>query len=366
MDYSDSFYRMLGKEYLFSLGISFFLRNPEYLQIQNLREKFIFLNSFGINPRVIDPTIRVKRGETTSLDPILSVEKRICTGDVYFAEIPDIIAGLSDIFCFRSFRSRAKDFEKESGIEDANYFEYSFEKEHPILDLIPQLFFRKKGYCIMGGGATKLYDADYGVDFVAYNSPTLDLLKKHGLVNNGFFLNELVLIRRFAHEFMNSPVARIENNSEPEIILFESEPRERVLGAKHGIMQIVPKLKLGLANCGYVVYEGENVTENEIDQRLTKNIEYKGIIGLINIKSLQFIRPVTTTRISDNRIREYAEERIRYYLLCNFTFNELLEIAKHKSQKHTNISGVLGFLFDRQKLPTETIIEELAKVTIEM
>lgn len=362
MDYSNSFYRMLGKEYLSSLGINFLSENPEYVGIRNLREKFIFLNSFGINPSLIDPSVSSKRIETTSLSPILSIEKKMITGYVYFTEIADIIRQLSDIFCFRSFYKRDKDFENKRGIEDVNYFEYPFTKEHAILDLVPQLFFRKKGYCILGGGATKLSDHDYGVDFIAYNSPTLDLLKKHKLVKNGFFLNELVLIRKFPHEFINSPLARVENNK-AEIILFESEPsRQRVLGSNHGIMQIVPKLKLGIANCGYVVYEGEKVTDDEIKQRLNKDIKYKEDIGIINIKPFEFIEPATTIQINDNRIKEYAEERIRYYLLCNFTLNELLALAKSENQRYTNISAVFNFLFDSQKLPIENTIEKLIKV----
>ncbi|NVM56116.1 MAG: hypothetical protein HWN66_20635 [Candidatus Helarchaeota archaeon] len=353
---------MLGKEYLCSLGINFFSENPEYVEIRNLREKFIFLNSFEINPTAIDPNKFSKRIETTSLSPILSIEKKMITGDIYFTEIPDIIRKLSNIFCFRSFYKRDKDFENKNSVKDANYFEYPFTKEHAILDLIPQLFFRKKGYCILGGGATKLSDHDYGVDFIAYNSPTLDLLKKHKLVKNGFFLNELVLIRNSPHEFMNSPLTSFANN-EAEIILFESEPsRQRVLALKHGIMQIVPKLKLGIANCGYVVYEGEKVTENEIKQRLTKDIMYKENMGIINIKPVEFIEPKTTIQINDDRIREYTEGRIRYYLLCNFTLNELLALAKPDNQIYTNISAVFNFLFDRQKLLTETIIEELIEV----
>lgn len=284
MDYSNSFYQMLGKEYLSSLGIHFLSGNPEYVEIRNLREKFIFLNSFGINPTVIDPNKFSKRIETTSLSPILSIEKKT-TGDIYFTEIPDIIIKLSDIFVFRSHNERDKDLENTKGIEDANYFEYPFEKEHPVLDLIPQLFFRKKGYCILGGGATKLSDHDYGVDFIAYDSPTLDLLKKHKLVKNGFFLNELVLIRKFHHKFMNNSLTRVEDK-ESEIILFESEPNKlRALGqGKHGIFQILPKLKLGLANCGYVIYEGEKVTENEIKQNTTLNtITVLNKISMTNI-----------------------------------------------------------------------------------
>ena len=373
MDYSNSFYQMLGKECLSSLGINFFSENPEYAEIKNLREKFIFLNSFGINPSVIDPNIASKRTETRSLSPILSIEKKI-TGDVYFTEIPDIIIKLPDIFCFRSFYKRHKDFEGKNGIKDANYFEYPFEKEHPILDLIPQLFFRKKGYCILGGGATKLSDRDYGVDFIAYNSPTLDLLKKHKLVKNGFFLNELVLIKKFHHEFMNNSLTRVENK-EPEIILFESEPNKlRALGqGKHGIFQILPKLKLGLANCGYVIYEGEKVTENEIKQNSYIKHDYgakqntydKYIknIGIINIKPFEFIEPKAKIQINENRIKEYTEERIRYYLLCNFTLSELLELTKSENQGYTNMSEVFDFLFDRQRLPTETIIGKLVELT---
>lgn len=41
MDYSNSFYQMFGKEYLSSLGINFFSKNPEYVEIKNLRKKFI-------------------------------------------------------------------------------------------------------------------------------------------------------------------------------------------------------------------------------------------------------------------------------------------------------------------------------------
>ncbi len=361
MNYSNSFYQILGKEYLSSLGINFFSENPEYIEIRNLREKFIFLNSFGINPTIIDPSKFCKRIETTSLSPKLSIEKKMGT-EVYFTEIPEIIRKLSNIFCFRSFYKRDKDFENKNTVKDANYFEYPFDKEHPILDLIPQLFFRKKGYCILGSGATKLSDRDYGVDFIAYNSPTLDLLKKYKLVKNGFFLNELVLIRNFPHEFMDSPLTRVADN-EAEIILFESEPsKQRVLAPNHGVMQIVPKLKLGIANCGYVVYEGEKATENEIKQRLTKDPMYQENMGMINIKPVQFVEPKTTIQISDDRIREYAEERIRYYLLCNFTLNELLALAKSENQRYTNISAVFNFLFDSQKLPIETIIEVLIKV----
>jgi len=362
MDYSNSFYQILGKENLSPLGINFFSENPEYVEVRNLREKFIFLNSFGINPSDIYPNISSKI-ETTSLSPILSVEKKIITGDVYFTEIPHIIRKLPDIFCFRSFSKRDKIFENKNNIKSANYFEYPFDKEHPILDLIPQLFFRKKGYCILGGGATKLSDYDYGVDFIAYNSPTVDLLKKHKLVQNGFFLNELVLIRKFPHEFMNSSLTKVENK-EPEIILFESEPsRQRILASNHGIMQILPKLKLGIGNCGYVIYEGEKVTENEIKQRLNKDIKYKENIGIINIKPFEFLEPKATIQINDNMIKEDAEERIRYYLLCNFTLNELMELARSKNQEYTNISAVFEFLFDRQKLLTETIIEKLIEVT---
>jgi len=363
MDYSNSFYQMLGKEYTLSFGINFFSENPEYIEIKNLREKFIFLNSFGINPSVVDSNIFSKRIETTSLSPILSIEKKTITGDVYFIEIIEIIKKLPNIFCFRSFYKRDKDFENKKSIEDANYFEYPFDKEHAILDLIPQLLFRKKGYCILGGGATKLSSLDFGVDFIAYNSPTLELLKKHNLVKNGFFLNELVLIRHFHNEFINSPLTRVENN-EPEIILFESEPsRQRVLATNHGIMQILPKLKVGIANCGYVIYEGnEKVTDNDINQRLGKDIEYKNKIGLININPFEFFEPKATIEISDNRIREYAENQIRYYLLCNFTLNELLELAKSENQ-YNNLSEVFGFLFDNQKLSTETIIEKLKEVT---
>lgn len=101
MDYSNSFYQMLGKEYLSSLGIHFLSGNPEYVEIRNLREKFIFLNSFGINPTVIDPNKFFKRIETTSLSPILSIEKKMSTGDIYFTEMPDILRKLSNVFCFR-------------------------------------------------------------------------------------------------------------------------------------------------------------------------------------------------------------------------------------------------------------------------
>lgn len=363
MDYSTSFYQMLEKEYLSSLGINFFSENPEYAEIRNLREKFTFLNSFGINPSVVDSTVFSKRIETTSLSPILSIEKKTLTGDVYFTEIPDIIRKLSNIFCFRSFDKRDKDFENKRGVEDANYFEYPFDKEHAILDLIPQLLFRKKGYCILGGGATKLSDYDYGVDFIAYNSHTIELLKKHKLIKNGFFLNELVLIRKFPHEFMNSPLTRVENK-EPEIILFESEPNKvRVLNTRHGIMQILPKLKEGIANCGYVIYEGiEKVTDEDIKLRLNKDIQYKNNIGIINIRPFEFFEPKVTIQINDNRIKEYAEERIRYYLLCNFTLNELLELAKSENQTYTNMSAVFDFLFDKEKLPIEIIIEKLKEI----
>ncbi len=51
------------------------------------------------------------------------------------------------------------------------------------------------------------------------------------------------------------------------------------------------------------------------------------------------------------------------YKCCNFTLNELLELAKSENQIYTNISIVFDFLFDIQELPTETIIKKLIEVS---
>lgn len=67
-------------------------------------------------------------------------------------------------------------------------------------------------------------------------------------------------------------------------------------------MQILPKLKLGMANCGYVVYEGEKVTEDDINQRLNKDIKYKENIGIINIRPFEIFEPKTIIEASDNKI----------------------------------------------------------------
>jgi hypothetical protein len=367
MDYSKSFYQILGKEYLSVLGINFFPENPEYAEIKNMREKFLFLNSFGVNPSMLPSNQYFKRTDTISMTPILAIEKNFIgnfpgdrfMGYAYASEILEIIKKSPNIFCFKKFYSRDKGFEEKINLKEINYFEHEFKGEHAILNLLPQLFFRKKGYCVLGGGMTKLSKTDYSVDFIAYNSPTIDLIKDCGLVKDGFFVEELALIRELSLEFVTNKTCKIESN-QPQIILIETEgSRKEALNSRHGIMQILPKLKLGMANCGYVVYEGERVNENDINQRLSRDIRYKEDIGIINIKPFEIFEPKTIVEASDNKIREYAEKEIRYNLLCNLSFDEILTFIESENQKCNHLTEIFSFLFNSEKLPIKTIINRL-------
>lgn len=189
---------------------------------------------------------------------------------------------------------------------------------------------------------------------VIYSSETVRAIQKEFGIN-GFFIEELSLIRNYPEEFFSDTSSEhIQNNN--EIIVLEAEPsKARVLGSQHGIRQVEPILKRGVANKGYVSYDDyNNVTDQEYRDRFA-NKDLIGAIGLINLEGEKITEPSKDISIIDETLKLNLDNLLKYYLLCNFRLSEFIDISGAKN----DIGEIIDYMM---RMRIEDIIAELKKM----
>jgi len=324
-------------------GLQFIEDNPEYVKTTNIRMKYLF-------HRYLSCKISANLSASARENPDTSV---------YLTEQENRLCELEDVFRFKgkyyNYKGCRDKTEREHNLTNICYLPIDSSKEHPLLTFLPLLKFRRLGYCTMlGTSVTKLGQNDFGVDGIAYMSDTVRLVQAQ-IGTSGFFLEELSLIRKYPQEFDDK---RCNPSFDDEIILFEAEiGRKQVLSTCHGIRQIEEKLAAGIANKGYVTYDDfceEAISESEIfDRHRDKNLI--GTIGLINLHGPTEREPSIRANIIDERVRKDLDYWLQYYLLCNFTLPELIEIAGGAKENIEELNKCLN------RIKVQDVLGELKK-----
>lgn len=249
-----------------------------------------------------------------------SFQAKFCNSMTYFTEQKDVFSKIGNTIRFRyAVKNGKKNSNRSTNDQGITTVYIDVDNEHIFLVLTPLLRFMKLGY------AVTVDNCGTGTDGIAYISEAVRKIQEEFHIS-GFFIEELSLIRNFRHEFFESEHICIQR--EDKIVVIEAEPSAgRVTGSEHGILQVEPVIKKGLANNGYVSYGDKNSITQQVYENQFDNKEMIGTIGLINLQTNDKIESNKSVPLRDERVLHELDHLLKYYLCCNFTLSELMEMS---------------------------------------
>lgn len=214
----------------------------------------------------------------------------------------------------------------------------------PFMEFLTAEYFKNKGYIVEN--QVPLAHSLGSPDFAGYGlSSIVKSINDYGFLSaTGFHVIELSMIRIFkGSQFAQS---LIEND---EIIVGEAKTSTSTM-----TKQLDKYLETGLFNVGYEIHPS----------KLNPASDYSGLVSLDDSYRLKvtppLVRRVFDEKFSKEDYRRWLEMYIKFYLISNFSNDELSEFSVRKSGLKINVESDLVVLLD--SLSVEEILEEINKM----